>query len=226
MRHAIRSGLPETFMTPLLRPGLHYRCVNESFVFFDLLENRYFLLAGSSAEAFQRFLNGTSTQADHDELQSCGLTGETGKGRVPRAVSIASPSRSLVDAPLRRSDILSAVASVAAQRRAQRDLRRRPIAQILGEFSGAHDSIPAATGEACEAIAAAFHRARRYVSIADQCLPRGIAMKRMMARQKQGVSLVFGVTMPFAAHCWVQAGDLVLTDPLDVVLHYEPIFAV
>jgi len=30
--------------------------------------------------------------------------------------------------------------------------------------------------------------------------------------------------MPFAAHCWVQAGDQVLTDPLDVVLHYQPIF--
>lgn len=122
--------------------------------------------------------------------------------------------------------MLAAVASVAAQRRAQRDLRSRPLAHILGEISCAPGYIPAANEEACEEIAAAFHRARRYVSVADQCLPRGIAMKRMMARRRQHVSLVFGVTMPFAAHCWVQAGDIVLTDPLDVVLHYQPIFAV
>lgn len=80
--------------------------------------------------------------------------------------------------------------------------------------------------ESCRELAGAFERAKRYVSGADQCLPRGIAMKRMMARQGHTVSLVFGVTMPFAAHSWVQADDLVLTDPLDVILHYQPIFAV
>jgi hypothetical protein len=213
-------------MTPALRPGLHYLRVNDSFIFFDLLADRYLLLAGGPAAAFERFLNGSSTRTDHDELESHGLTGEAGKGSVPRAVPVSAPSRSVVDDPLRRSAMLAAVASVAAQRRAQRDLRRRPLADILGEIPGAPDDIPEAKEEACEEIAAAFDRARRYVSAADQCLPRGIAMKRMMARRQQHVSLVFGVTMPFAAHCWVQAGDLVLTDPLDIVLHYQPIFAV
>lgn len=49
-------------------------------------------------------------------------------------------------------------------------------------------------------------------------------MRRMLQRRGCQSCLVFGVTMPFAAHCWVQAGDKVLTDPLDVVLHYQPIF--
>jgi hypothetical protein len=32
--------------------------------------------------------------------------------------------------------------------------------------------------------------------------------------------------MPFSAHCWVQADDVVLTDTLDIIRRYQPIFAV
>ena len=51
-------------------------------------------------------------------------------------------------------------------------------------------------------------------------------MKRLLFARGCRSTLVFGVTMPFAAHCWVQVGETVLTDPLDIVLHYQPIFAI
>ena len=213
-------------MSPPLRPGLHYRRITDSFIFFDLFADRYFLLTNRSAEAFDRFANGSPTRVDVDHLHRLGLTGAAGTGALPRGVPTVTASCSLIDTPLARAGIFATIASVAAQRRARRDLSRHPLAQILNDISWAQHDLPLAGDKACRDIAGAFERAKRYVSGADQCLPRGLAMKRMMARQGHTVSLVFGVTMPFAAHSWVQAGDLVLTDPLDVVLHYQPIFAV
>ena len=52
---------------------------------------------------------------------------------------------------------------------------------------------------------------------------RGIAIRRVLAGKGCDARLVIGVTLPFAAHCWVQLGSAVLTDPLDVVLPYTPI---
>ena len=209
-----------------LRPGLHFRRVADSFIFFDLLADRYFLLTGRSADAFERYANGSPTPIDEDHLHRLDITGEAGKGALPHGVPTVTASRSLIDTPLARASILATIASMAAQRRARRDLGRHSLAQILCDISCPHHELSLAGDQACRDIAGAFERAKRYVSGVDQCLPRGIAMKRMMARQGQTVSLVFGVTLPFAAHSWVQAGDLVLTDPLDVVLHYQPIFAV
>ena len=51
-------------------------------------------------------------------------------------------------------------------------------------------------------------------------------MRRVLAGKGCKVRLIIGVTLPFAAHCWVQLGSTVLTDPLDVVAPYKPILIV
>ena len=48
-------------------------------------------------------------------------------------------------------------------------------------------------------------------------------MAHMLFQEGIGAQIVFGVTMPFAAHCWVQQGDVVLNDALDRVLRFRPI---
>src|SRR3546814_20150542 len=72
-------------------------------------------------------------------------------------------------------------------------------------------------------VAAAFKRARHYFSGMDECLSRGVAMRRVLAGKGCEARLVTGVTLPFAAQCWVQLGWAVLTDPLDVVTSYTPL---
>lgn len=49
-------------------------------------------------------------------------------------------------------------------------------------------------------------------------------MRRLLAGPD--ARLLIGVTMPFSAHCWVQVGDTVLTDSLDLVLSFQPILSV
>src|SRR3546814_14050631 len=100
------------------------------------------------------------------------------------------------------------------QLRASTELRRDSLLKII-ERLGRGRLRNASCGErVSQNIAAAFLRSQRLVSAADQCLVRGIAMKRMLAQRGCDARLVFGVTMPFSAHCWVQAGDVVLTDKI------------
>ncbi|WP_295326785.1 lasso peptide biosynthesis B2 protein [uncultured Sphingopyxis sp.] len=112
------------------------------------------------------------------------------------------------------------------QRRASVELRRDSLLEIVERLGRGRPRNASCGERVCQNIAAAFLRSRRLVSAEDQCLVRGIAMKRMLAQRGCDARLVFGVTMPFSAHCWVQAGDVVLTDTLDIVRRYQPIFAV
>lgn len=59
------------------------------------------------------------------------------------------------------------------------------------------------------------------------CLFDSLALLLYLFRQGVFPSWVFGVMAdPFAAHCWLQTGDLVLNDSLERVSHYTPIMAV
>ncbi len=122
--------------------------------------------------------------------------------------------------------MIATISCIWEQRRARRDLRNNSLAATVTGLGRKSDQLVTSGADNCREIAAAFLRARRYMSADDQCLVRGIAMTRMLACRGLAASLVFGVTMPFAAHSWVQIDDTVLTDSLDVVLHYRPIFAV
>jgi hypothetical protein len=135
-------------------------------------------------------------------------------------------ARSLVDEPSAKASMAATLCCIWEQRRARRDLQNNSLADIVSRLRRSSDQSSPSSADDCREIAAAFVRAKRYMSSDDQCLVRGIAMTRMLGRRGVAASLVFGVTMPFAAHSWVQVGDTVLTDSLDMVLHYRPIFAV
>lgn len=213
-------------MTLALRSGLHYRRFDTDYVFFDLPVDRYFLLSGVVANRFGRFVSGRASAADHECLLSRNFLTEASEGDTAGGCKPPVATASLIDAPVAEAPLGMAVASLWAQRRARRELRLRSLADIVGAFGDERIDMSPSNDEVCGEIAAAFLRARRYAPAIDQCLVRGIAMKRMLLQRGCAASLVFGVTMPFAAHCWVQAGETVLIDPLDIVLHYQPIFAV
>lgn len=209
-----------------IRPGLHFCRFDGEYVLLDLPADRYFLVEGEIAQAFNRFLERSSNAADRAALREQNLVCPT---RTSGSTSIAMPptaTASLIDRPFPSAPLLDTLWAIRHQWRARTDLRRQSIAEIacqLGEPTRKSSTNNAQS--ACLRTAAAFQRTRRYVSATDQCLARGIGLRRMLAGKGCDARLVFGVTLPFAAHCWVQIGETVLTDPLDVVLHYKPIFA-
>ncbi|WP_156418181.1 MULTISPECIES: lasso peptide biosynthesis B2 protein [unclassified Sphingopyxis] len=213
-------------MSAMLRSGLHHCHFNGAVVLFDLFADRYFLLTDQSVERFDLVLAGHGTSADEDHLRSLGLLADD-TDRNPRlAIPPPVAARSLVDEPSAKASMAATISCIWEQRRARRDLQNNSLSDIVTGLGRRSDRLAPSGADDCRDITAAFVRAKRYMSSDDRCLVRGIAMTRMLARRGVAASLVFGVTMPFAAHSWVQVGDTVLTDSLDVVLHYRPIFAV
>ncbi|MGV7122378.1 lasso peptide biosynthesis B2 protein [Sphingopyxis sp. 550A] len=196
-------------------------------MFLDLPAGRYFLIEGRTSQAFAHFLEQRASDDEQavllDQQLICPASG-LANANLPLPQAVAA---SLIDQPLPDAPWLDTLRAIAAQRRARFDIRRHPVFEItqrIGERLGKYS--PEGRQETYVRVAAAFQRARRYAPATDRCLERGIAMRRILARAGCDARLVFGVTLPFAAHCWVQTGKAVLTDPLDVVLRYKPILAV
>ena len=76
-------------------------------------------------------------------------------------------------------------------------------------------------------LARAYARYRPLLPITPRCLPDALAFLALAHRHGHYPALVFGVTAhPFAAHCWVQAGPVVLTDQFDHVRAFTPILTI
>jgi hypothetical protein len=74
----------------------------------------------------------------------------------------------------------------------------------------------------------AFMRYRVFLfSSRDECLYDSLALLEYLARKSVYPDWVFGVrTRPFAAHCWVQHGGIVLNDTVEHVSGFTPIMVV
>jgi hypothetical protein len=74
---------------------------------------------------------------------------------------------------------------------------------------------------------ALFARWLPWVPNQGACLYRASFLRRFLAESGLTADWVFGVTTwPFSAHCWLQAGDLLLDDDLDRVATYTPLMVV
>ena len=225
-RDTSSTSVPVSGHSLSVRDDLCYRRIGEDFVFLCLRTDRYFLLRGSAGERFERFLVGDSDPADIAWLVERQLVSHTADhaGFISRPFPL--PRSSLLDTPMPRAGLGLTSRVLAAQFRARHELRERSLGAIVNDLDRFGDATAVAESDIGLALASAFLRARRYVSAIDQCLVRGLAMKRMAMRQKLDARLVIGVTMPFSAHCWVQVGEIILTDPLDMVRPFQPILAV
>jgi hypothetical protein len=101
----------------------------------------------------------------------------------------------------------------------QRVKRRK---QLLGANASPLDA------EQARKLVEAFARYRVFLfSSKNECLYDSLALLEFLARYGIYPDWVFGVqTRPFAAHCWVQHGDIVFNDTVEHVSGYTPIMVV
>jgi hypothetical protein len=83
-------------------------------------------------------------------------------------------------------------------------------------------------GPGCDELAALFARLRPFLFTGhDRCLFESLALLEFLATYGHHPQWVFGVrARPFAAHCWVQHGSIVLNDTLEHVSGFTPIMQV
>ena len=227
-------------------------CVNgEHLVLLDLKEDRYWALEASQTAGLGPLVVGWPVQATASTEDADSPSPETmaaiemllgrgllvdgippGKDATP--VSAPVPKRELVSeaeaAPGPRVGswltffTASAFAKLALRtwpfERVVLRVKRRK--EIKGPQSGPLDA------ERARKLVEAFARYRVFLfSSKDECLYDSLALIEFLARYGIYPDWVFGVqTRPFAAHCWVQQGDIVFNDTVEHVTGYTPIMVV
>lgn len=75
-------------------------------------------------------------------------------------------------------------------------------------------------------IAAIFYLVRTVLPLKDQCLPYSVAIAQMLRVFGHRPTIVIGVQLPIAAHCWVQCDHRLIGDTLHIVDSFQPMIAI
>ena len=204
-----------------LPPSVTFCWVGSVPYFLDLKADRYFKLAGRSAEQFRALIAA--------DLEAAG------------AIVCINTALSAFVAPLSRRFTRSIVEEASSSitlsslSRAIFDTCRTSFALRSRSLSSVVDQLMAAKTLACgevgldhiEMVASTYRTLDFLVSSETRCLARSIAMARTLLTEGNNFELILGVRSgPFGAHCWLAQGDVVLNDRLDKVRDFTPILVI
>lgn len=218
-------------MAAPLREGLSFCLIAGEAVFLDIGMDRYFRLTPQQNADFLALMAQTAVSSTELRANCLSLLTDTAAidGQLEPCQWIM-PQRAFAVEPGRSFPIAETALALVAQRRSERALKTRPLALQLRLLTNKLSPLPAC-------IPTPDNRAGRVVrgfafacylrSAADRCLSRSLALADQLARRGCRTHVVFGVKLaPFAAHCWVQADDLVLNETVEEVARYTPILVV
>lgn len=224
-----------------LRKELPFCEVDGHLVFLDIAQDRYFRLTGSLEEALRRFLAHEDVASTFlEDLAAARILVEAPDLETRTVIAdIQRPSRSAIEQASVTGDLRLGITTVsevmATVWSTHRQLKTRALKANLDKARtyrdrkvGPHEVATSTTldGDLLQANRQ-FARARRYVPIEPVCLLDSLSLLRFLSRRGLSTNIVFGVTSePFAAHCWVQVGDVVLNETLSDANAYTPIWIV
>jgi hypothetical protein len=214
-----------------LPPHVSFGLLGERAVALDLRADRYFLIAPREAAALataSAAAGEAGPSATLDALVRRRLLG-TGRGAPILPISAPALMLSAIEAPPANGDVplievaflragaglhlrlLALNGTLGCWRRLRRRYARRPRRE--------------AADAAAICIAQAFANARVLLPAGHLCVPDSLALARLLWRRGIDADVYFGVRLaPFMAHAWVQRGDILLSDTLNTVGEYTPVF--
>lgn len=192
-------------MPSSLRPGLSYCLIDGHPIFLDIDQDRYFRLEGAREAEF---------------LAHAHVSAAAGAS-VPQAARSAIE----LSAGVGSTSVATILRVFFLTLRIRRQLRTRALKDVLHGIVRRRELAATRVEEArILAVAGRFLRARLYVPVEPTCLLDSLSLTAHLAANGMRANVVFGVTdAPFSAHCWVQAGDLVLNDTVGNAMAYMPI---
>lgn len=212
-------------------PHVSFGFLGDRAVVLDLAADRYFLLAAPEASALAAMGSASAKAPQPDALDALVRRRLLGSGT---GATIAP----VVRVPLRLSAIeLPATGGgvpvlEVARLRASAGLHLRlfGLKRTLARWrmlSRPYDRQHCPETEDADAIliAQGFADARVLLPAKQLCIPDSLALARTLWRRGIDADVYFGVRLaPFMAHAWVQRGDLLLSDTLNTVGEYTPVF--
>lgn len=212
-----------------LRGGLHYQLFEGIAVFLDVTNGRYFFLRGDLARRFAAYAAEDASEQDIQVLTEHGIIVDANPSMGCDSI-VPSVAMSYLDRGHGRATPWLTLRAAIAQRTHHRRVTRHSFANVIAclrRSKSEERSAPLRRRGSSEAdISAAFVRAQRLVPSIDQCLPRSVALAAMLRSHGHVPTIVFGVQFPFAAHCWVQCDERLVSDVLDKIRPFKPILAI
>ena len=229
-----------------------FLCLAENrYIALDLKTDRYISFDGPRADILETLIAARSAddlseetktkipQSDIEEtadqlVQNGLLTEDAGLGKPLVLTTFERPLNRLLDGNdevrprIRSGHLLAFLISCAS---ASRKLRRRPISEIVDSVRQRkkqtglryNDSELKLTRE----LVRIFDILRPFYPLNYLCLFDSLALIEFLARYDVFPTWVFGVwTDPFHAHCWVQEGETVFNDYVDMIRGYTPVMTV
>lgn len=224
-----------------LRENLSYCDVDGYLIFLDIAQDRYFMLTGSLEKAMRCFqAYGDAAPTLVESLVAARILVETPNQKARAAeANIRRPTCSALEQSVtltgQRINIAIVFEIMAIIWSTRRQLKTSSLKMNLDKASayrnrkiGAYEGATPIPDEGKLLQAnGQFARARRYVPIEPVCLLDSLSLLRFLSRRGVPANIVIGVAPePFAAHCWVQVGDMVLNETLSDANAHTPIWKV
>ena len=213
-----------------LRSGIAHRSFHDCAIILDVDRDRYWQVSQRVARLLDRLAQGEGSPlapAEHACLEDLGLVEDSdGEPPSPNDVTLPAPATSAIEdeRPTGRFALTEAIEVAFLSATARWRVRRHALRSVLGAVERARVNEARNVDADPASLARAFARYRRLVPLAPLCLPDTIAFLRFAARRGCFPHIVFGIEpWPFAAHCWAQTGDCVLTDALHHARSFSPI---
>jgi hypothetical protein len=189
-------------------------------VFMDSRTDSYFMLDAAAEASFlaasagKRRMEPDGTEVPFCIADECSILVHAA---CPRA------TRSVFDRAERGARAIEIAQLTQLLLSIRRSLARKPIHLILSHLSD-HRWKSGVGSHMIADRALLFAAVRRLVPIAPNCLLDSLALTRWLGPAAESTMLVFGAKLePFAAHCWVQADDLLLNDRPESVARFCPV---
>lgn len=198
-------------------------------LFLDLNRDRYFRLKSELASRFIALVDDdeVSEQAVAELLRIGVIRTADGPTQIKPAEMLPASSKAAAatEGALKPTEVIRALSLEAtAYRKLKAGQLHKLIAQLRLDKAGS-SAAATLTADFPVRVIRAYEVAKLIRSPADRCLSRSIALVRRLAHHNFEAQLVIGVRAePFAAHSWVQTGDVVLNDSPEEVCRFTPIF--
>jgi hypothetical protein len=219
----------------------HVHCCRrgDAFVFLDLKQDDYMLVAGPAADALRALTDCNSdrstTRPDgalRELEQGSLLTKDRATGRTFATTDIELAVEPLLDfdsspPAVRIVDLwnFTAACITAAAR-----LRWRPLQHTVAAVAkrkAVRGTLDHMELEKARHLTAIFNRLRSLFPANYLCLFDSLALIEFLARYEIFPTWVFGVRLePWAAHCWIQQGQFAFNEGVEEAASYTPIMAI
>lgn len=208
-----------------LRRDVHLARIGPDVVLLDAGQGDYFCMA-DAAHAFG--LEDEAVRILDPSLVSEALDlGLVGEGRSFATPLPPAPVADLARHAGRRPSWSDGLKAFRAYMTILTRYHGRSFPELLAYAARHRQDAPTAAISSLADTVTVFRQLLPWAPFPGVCLYRSFFLLSFLRRYGFDATWVFGVqTWPFEAHCWLQAGDVVLDDRLDHVRPFTPILAV